>query len=323
MIRYVIKRLLLMIPVLLAVTVMIFTLMYFTKGDAAVIILGGNATQEQLEQKRIELGLKDGYFVRLGRYMWNLYRHGDMGQSYISGRSVSEQIAQRFPTTLRIAFMSVGLAVLLGIPLGIVAAVNQFSWKDNLCMVISLTGASMPGFWIALMMSLLFALKLGWLPPTGIETWKGYIMPVIASSIGGIATIARQTRSSMLEVIRADYIATARAKGQTEHKVIYRHALRNALIPTITSAGGAFGFSLGGSLVAETVFSIPGLGTFMQSNISNRDYPCVMGGVIFLAIVFGLVMLVVDIIYAFVDPRIKSQYSGSKKIKIKEEKEGA
>lgn len=179
----------------------------------------------------------------------------------------------------------------------------------------ALIASSMPGFWIAQMMSLLFALKLKWLPATGIDSWTCYIMPVVATSIGGIAQMARQTRSSMLEVIREDYITTARAKGQAERKVIYRHALRNALIPIVTCAGGSFGFQLGGALVVETVFSIPGLGLYMMNAISQRDYPAIRGAVIFLAIAFGLVMLAVDILYAFIDPRIKSQYQNKRRSK--------
>lgn len=180
-------------------------------------------------------------------------------------------------------------------------------------MFAALIAASMPGFWIAQMMSLLFALKLGWLPATGIDSWKCYILPVVANAIGGIAAMARQTRSSMLEVIREDYITTARAKGQIERKVIYHHALRNALIPIVTCAGGAFGFQLGGALVVETVFSIPGLGKYMMDAINQRDYPSIRGTVIFLAIAFSIVMLAVDIMYAFIDPRIKGQYQSKKR----------
>lgn len=311
--RYIVKRLLLMIPVLLLVAVMIFTIMYFTPGDPAVIILGSNASPAQLEQKRIELGLDQPFFVQMLQYLKNVFLKFDFGVSFINGRSVSAQIMERFPRTLMIAAFSVALSVLVGVPLGIIAAVNQYSWKDNASMFAALIASSMPGFWIAQMMSLLFALKLGWLPATGIDSWKCYIMPVLATSIGGIAQMARQTRSSMLEVIREDYIVTARSKGQVEKKVIYHHALRNALIPIVTCAGGSFGFQLGGALVVETVFSIPGLGLYMMNAISQRDYPAIRGAVIFLAIAFGIVMLAVDIIYAFIDPRIKSQYQSRKR----------
>ena len=304
-----------MIPVILAVTVMIFSIMYFTPGDPATIILGSNVSEEQLDEKREELGLNRSYIERLTDYMSQVFLHGNFGTSYINNRSITEQIMERFPRTLGIAFLSVLLSIIVGVPLGIIAAVHQYSWKDNLSMFAALIASSMPGFWIALMMSLLFALKLKWLPSTGIDSWKCYIMPVISTAIGGIAVMARQTRSSMLEVIRSDYITTARAKGQTEHKVIYRHALRNALIPIITCAGSGFAFQLGEALVAETVFAVPGLGLYMMNAINSRDYPAIQASVIFIAVMFGLVMLLVDIIYAFADPRIKSQYADERKKK--------
>lgn len=311
--RYIIKRLLLMIPVVIMVAVLIFTIMYFTPGDPAIIILGPNASLEQLAAKRVELGIDQPYLVQLLNYLKNVFIRFDFGNSFINGRSVSAQIMERFPRTFMIAAFSVLFSVVAGVPLGIIAAVNQYSWKDNASMFAALIAASMPGFWIAQMMSLLFALKLGWLPATGIDSWKCYILPVVANAIGGVAQMARQTRSSMLEVVREDYITTARSKGQVERKVIYHHALRNALIPIVTCAGGAFGFQLGGALVVETVFSIPGLGKYMMDAISMRDYPAIRGTVIFLAIAFSIVMLAVDILYAFIDPRIKGQYQSKKR----------
>lgn len=311
--RYIYKRLLLMIPVVIMVALLIFTIMYFTPGDPAIIILGPNASLEQLATKRAELGIDQPYLVQLWNYLKNVFIRFDFGNSFINGRSVSSQIMERFPRTLMIAALSVLLSIVAGVPLGIVASVHQYTWKDNASMFAALIAASMPGFWIAQMMSLLFALKLGWLPATGIDSWKCYILPVVANAIGGIAAMARQTRSSMLEVIREDYITTARAKGQIERKVIYHHALRNALIPIVTCAGGAFGFQLGGALVVETVFSIPGLGKYMMDAINQRDYPSIRGTVIFLAIAFSIVMLAVDIMYAFIDPRIKGQYQSKKR----------
>ena len=311
--RYIYKRLLLMIPVVIMVAVLIFTIMYFTPGDPAIIILGPNASLEQLAAKRAELGIDQPYLVQLWNYLKNVFIRFDFGNSFINGRSVSSQIMERFPRTLMIAALSVLLSIVAGVPLGIVASVHQYTWKDNASMFAALIAASMPGFWIAQMMSLLFALKLGWLPATGIDSWKCYILPVVANAIGGIAAMARQTRSSMLEVIREDYITTARAKGQIERKVIYHHALRNALIPIVTCAGGAFGFQQGGALVVETVFSIPGLGKYMMDAINQRDYPSIRGTVIFLAIAFSIVMLAVDIMYAFIDPRIKGQYQSKKR----------
>ncbi|MEX1375870.1 MAG: ABC transporter permease [Eubacteriales bacterium] len=311
--KYILKRLIIMIPVVLGVTILIFTIMYFTPGDPASIILGPNASQEQLMAKNEELGLNTGYFERLFNYIKDLFFRFDFGKSYINNRSVSGQILERFPRTVTIAFLSVIISLVVGIPLGIIAAINQYSWKDNASMLLALVGVSMPNFWVGLLLVILFALTLGWLPPGGIGGLKFYILPCIATSLGGAANIARQTRSSMLEVIRADYIVTARAKGQVERKVIYKHALRNALIPIITIAGASFGILIGGTLVIETVFSIPGLGSYMTAAISNRDYPAIQGSVIFLSILFGLVMLLVDILYAFIDPRIKGQYQKNKK----------
>jgi peptide/nickel transport system permease protein len=309
--KYILKRLIWMLPVILGVTILIYSIMYLTPGDPAVIILGANASSEQLEQKREDLGLNDGYFINLGRFVKRVFLEFDFGNSYINNTNISHEIISRFPRTLLIAFVSVLLSLVLGIPLGIWSAVNQYSWKDHFSMFVALFGVSIPGFWAGLMLVIVFALKLGWLPPGGIGDIKHYILPIIACALGGMATTARQTRSSMLEVIRSDYIVTARAKGLSEQKVIYRHALRNALIPVITSAGQGFGIMLGGALVIETVFGIPGLGTYMVTAIGNRDYPAIQGAVVFLSITFGLVMLLVDLLYAFVDPRIKSQYKNS------------
>ncbi|MCI9149244.1 MAG: ABC transporter permease [Lachnospiraceae bacterium] len=315
MIRYILKRLLLMLPVLIGVTIMIFTIMYFTPGDPATNILGSNATPEQIEAKKEELGLNAPYPVRLGNYMKDVFFHFDFGHSYINGRSVSEDILSRYPATFTVAFLSIALALCIGVPLGVIAATHQNRIGDYVAMLISLFGVSMPNFWVGLMLVILFALNLGWLPGTGIGGPKYYILPCIACALNGIASLARQTRSSMLEVIRSDYIVTARSKGQTERKVIYRHALTNALIPVVTSAAGAFGSLLGGALVIETVFAIPGLGTYMVSAINNRDYPAIQGSVFFVALTFSLVMLLVDLIYAFIDPRIKAQYQGKVRIK--------
>ena len=322
MIRYTIKRLLLMIPVVLGVTILIFTIMYFTPGDPAQLIMGPNASPQQVAEKRTEMGLDRPYFTRLFDYISDVFIHGDLGNSYMNNRSVSAEIMERFPRTALIAFMSVLLSLIVGIPIGIASAVGQNTWRDRVAMVVSLLGVSMPEFWLGLMLVILFSLKLGWLPPSGIGSVSHYVLPCIACSFFGIAGMARQTRSSMLEVIRADYITTARVKGQSESKVIYSHALRNALIPIITTVGGAFGMSLGGALVIETVFSIPGIGLYMCKAINSRDYPAIQGSVIFLAIAFSLVMLITDLVYALVDPRIRSQYQGKKKAR-RSAKEGA
>ena len=275
------------------------------------MILGSNATEEKVEALHEQMGLNGTYLQRLGRYMKQVFVDQDLGSSYYTGVSVKEQIKARLPYTLRIAGISILIAACIGIPLGVLAATHHYTWIDNTAMFASLFCVSMPGFWFALILVSFFALKLGWLPAVGIKSWTGYILPCLAGAIGGAAGLARQTRSGMLEVIRQDYITTARAKGQTERKVIFRHALKNALIPIITVMGGMFGSSLGGTLIIETIFSIPGMGTYLTDAISKRDYPVIQGGVLFISICFCLIMLLVDIVYAFVDPRIRSQYAGS------------
>ncbi|MCD7956709.1 MAG: ABC transporter permease [Lachnospiraceae bacterium] len=318
--KYILKRILWMIPILLAVAILVFTLMYFVPGDIAQIVLGSSATQEQLEAYRELHGLNDPYIVRLGSYLASIL-HGDFGTSYVYSTSVLSDILTRLPRTMIIAFGTVVLGIVVGVPFGILAAVKQDSIADRLILVISLVGASMPSFWLGLMLVIVFALNLGWLPAFGIGGFQYYILPIVANGVAGFASNARLARSSMLEVIRSDYVTTARAKGVSEMKVIFGHALPNALIPIITSAGSTFGMMIGGTMVIESVFSIPGIGMYMTSAISNRDYYAVEGSVIFIAALFSIVMLVVDLLYAFVDPRIKSQYEGGKKRRKKDEQE--
>jgi peptide/nickel transport system permease protein len=314
MLTYILKRLLFMIPVILGVTFIVFALMYLTPGDPAMTILGPEATHEELEVQRELMGLNDPFIVQFGRYCYKSFIQFDLGKSYNNNRSVSKEIIARFPNTFKVAGISVIFAVLIGMPLGVMAAVNQYTWKDNASMMLALIGVSMPGFWIALLLVLLFSLKLGWLPPTGLGGWKYYILPCLSIAVHGAGGIARQTRSSMLEVIRQDYVTTAKAKGQKQSKVIYVHALRNALIPVITTIGNMLGIQLGGAMVAESIFSIPGLGMYMVTAIKNRDYPVVQGSVLVIAVVFSVIMLLVDIVFAFVDPRIKARYKKAKKI---------
>lgn len=308
MIFYILKRLLWMVPVVLGVTVLVFTLMYFVPGDPAQMMLPDDATEVEIEQMREYLGLNRPYIFRLFTYIENAFLRGDFGNSYYYKLPVMPALFDRLPRTVLLTVMCITLSLLLGIPLGVTAAVHQNGPLDTSCMILALIGVSMPSFWLALMLVLLFSVNLGWLPATGYESFSNYILPALAGSMGGIASQARQTRSAMLEVIRSDYITTARAKGVAERKVIYRHALPNALIPIITIAGSSFGHMLGGSLIIETIFSIPGVGTYLITGVNNRDYPVIQGGVIFLAIVFSIMMLIVDLVYAFVDPRIKAQY---------------
>lgn len=309
MLKFIAKRLLMMIPVMAGVIVIVFSMMYITPGDPTMIILGETSTEEEREALREDLGLNDGYFKRLGDFCYNLIFKLDLGDSYVTGQPVMDTIKARLPATATMAVVSVAFAVILGMILGIVSAVKPYTLLDNVSMTLALVGVSMPNFWQGLLLMLLFSVTLGWLPATGYGTWKHIILPAITVGTSSAGIIARMTRSSMLEVINADYINTARAKGQKEIIVVIRHGLRNALIPVITTAGLQFGAMLGGAVLTETVFAMPGLGKLMVDSVSGRDYTVVQGGVLVIAIMFSLVNLLVDILYAYADPRVRSSYS--------------
>lgn len=315
MVRYVVKRLLWMIPIVLGVAILVFTLMTFCPGNPEELILGSTATATDLAAKRAELGLDDPYIVRLGNFLSDAFLHLDLGKSWYTSVSVMGSIKERLPRTLTLTIVILLISYGLGIPLGIFAATHQNKWQDNLSMLVALLGVAIPNFWLALMLVLLFSVKLGLLPAMGIGGIQYYILPALSGCFGSLASCARQTRSSMLDVIRADYITTARSKGVPEGAVITKHALKNALIPIITIMGSDFGRMLGGMMIIETIFSIPGMGTYVIAAVTSRDYPIVQGGTLFLAISFSLCMLIVDLLYALVDPRIKAQYTSAKKVK--------
>ncbi len=308
MARYILKRLLMMLFVLLGVAILIFTIMYFVPGDPAINILGNTATAEELRIMRAYLGLDQPYLVRLGRFLYQTFVRFDFGTSYMTQVPVAKEIAQRFPTTLLLALGFMAIKIVVGIPLGVTAAVKRNRWQDRLCMLIALIGVSLPNFLVAMMLVLLFSVKLNWLPAFGVGGLQYYILPIVAGSLVGLATQARQTRSSMLDVIRADYVVTARAKGLSERRIILRHVIPNGLIPVIQVLGNGLGASLAGALVIEKVFSIPGLGVYLTNAVSQRDYPVVQSCVLVLALAFSVIMLLVDLAFAFVDPRIKAQY---------------
>ncbi len=307
MLKYIGRRLLMMVPVMLGVIIIVFTLLYITPGDPVDTLLGDDATPEMAAQLREELGLNGGYFERLGRYVTGLL-HGDLGVDYATKEPVMDRIIQTFPNSLKLAGCSVVLAVVIGLTLGIVSAVKQYSIFDNVAMALAMVGNAMPNFWQGLLLMLLFALQWKLLPASGIGGWEYMILPAVTIGTSSAAAIARMTRSSMLEVIRQDYIVTAESKGQTELKIIVFHALKNALIPVITTVGIQFGNLLGGAVLTESIFAIPGVGKMMVDAIKARNYPVVQGGVLMVALTFSLVNLAVDILYAFVDPRIRSQY---------------
>lgn len=311
-----------MIPILLGVIFIVFTINYISPTDPAVAKLGPGATAEEYEAAREDMGLNEPYLMQLWNYVKGIILHFDLGQSYTNNKNVIDLILERFPTTIRLGVFSILFAVVIGIPLGVLSAVKQYSVFDYTATTLALTGAAMPSFWLGLMLMLLFSLRLGWLPSSGIDGWQSWIMPTISVGIMPVATIMRTTRSSMLEVIRQDYIRTVRAKGASERRVIYGHALRNALIPIITVIGIQMGFIFGGVMVVEAVFAIPGLGSLMQTAIGHNDYPLIQGCVLFCALVVCLVTLVVDILYAFIDPSIRSSYMGaSRKIRSRRGKE--
>ena len=313
MLRYIIKRILWLIPVILGVSILIFTIMFFVPGDPAQVILGQSATQQEIEALRESMGLNDLYIVQLGRFLKETFLEFNLGVSYVNKVPVRDSLLQRFPQTAIIALVSCFLQVIIGIPLGVTAAVHHNKWQDRVSVVGAMIGISIPSFWLASMMILLFAYELGWLPAYGIDGWTSYIMPCFCAALAGIATEVRFTRTYMLEQIRSDYVVTARAKGMPERIIRYVHALPNTMIPLITGIGGSLGAAFGGTVIIENVFSIPGIGQYMVKAIGNRDYPVVRGSVVVLSIVFSIIMLLVDIAYSFVDPRIKSQYTSARK----------
>lgn len=318
--KYILNRILMMLPVLLGVSLVVFSMMYFTPGDPARLILGETASETEVRELREEMGLNDPFLLQYGRYLKKAVFEGDLGTSYVTGRPVVTEIVARFPTTMLLAVLSVCISLLIGIPTGIISATRQYSIFDNLAMILALVGVSMPNFWQGLVLIIVFSLHLGWLPASGFYGPAYWILPALTIGTSTAATITRMTRSSMLEVIRQDYIRTARAKGQTELVVILKHALKNALIPIITVIGLQLGRGLGGAILTESIFSIPGLGKLMVDSIKARNYPVVQGGVLFIAVMFSFINLLVDVLYAYADPRIKSQYKRGRKPRKKSAK---
>ncbi len=319
--KFIGKRLLMMLPVLIGVSLAIFSLMYFAPGNPADIILGDLATQADKEMFRKEHGLDDPFVVQYLQYLKGIVTQGDLGTSYVTKQPVTIEILQRFPTTCKLAGLSIVIAVIIGVSAGIVSATRQYSMVDNICRIVSMAGVSMPNFWLGMMLILLFSVVLKWLPPSGFSTPRHWILPAVTIGAASAANIMRMTRSSMLEVIRQDYIRTARAKGESERVVIWNHALKNALIPIITVIGLSFGRLLGGAVLTESIFSIAGLGKLMVDAIKVKNIPMIQGGVLFIAFVMVILNLVVDVLYAYADPRIRSQYVRPKARKAQTAKE--
>jgi peptide/nickel transport system permease protein len=309
MIRYIIRRLLLLIPVIIGASALIFFIMSLDNYDPVMMLLAGSdPDMETIEATRQALGLDKPIIVQFLSFLKGLLT-GNLGISYNTGKPVFEEYMARFPATLRLASWALGVSLLISIPIGIISAVKQYSLFDNIGMTIALLGVATPNFWLGLMLIIGFSVHLGWFPSGGYGGFMFILLPAITIGTGQAGLVARMTRSSMLEVIRQDYIRTARAKGLSEKIVIVKHALKNALIPIITVVGNQFGFALGGAMLTETVFSWPGVGRLMIEGINKRDRPIMVGCIIMLSIMISLVNLGVDLLYATIDPRIRTGMS--------------
>ena len=305
MLRYVRTRLLAALPVLLGVSILVFSMLHLLPGDPAQIILGEAVTSAQdLARLRRELGFDAPLHVQYARFLGRALS-GDLGRSLQSRRPVLDEILAQLPSTVQLTLAGLALAVVVGVVLGVAAATHRGSWADTLCMLLALGGVSMPAFWLGLMLIFFFALQLGWLPATGQGGLARLVLPALTLGYGAAGVIARLVRSSMLEVLRIEYVTTARSKGLAERRVVYRHALRNALIPVITIVGLQFGALLGGTVVIETVFARQGIGRLLVGAILYKDFPLVQGIVLFTASAYVLVNLLVDLAYALTDPRIR------------------
>jgi len=312
MFKFVVKRLIAMIPVVLAVTFVVFTIMWFVPGDPTNIILGNEWSEAASAKLKAELGLDQPFLIQFFHYTTNLVQ-GNFGMSYITRAPVAEQLMARFPNTLEVVVGAMLFCVGVGVPIGVYSGVRPYSLFSNFTMVVGLLGISFPIFWLGLLLILLFSVHLGWLPSSGLEDgFASLILPSLALGSNYMANIMRITRSSMLEVIRQDYVRTAKAKGVKARDVVVKHALQNSMMPTITVIGMDIGTLLGGVVLTETVFSIPGTGRLLVESINKRDTPTVLGCLVIMAVCIAISNLVVDIVYAYVDPRIKAQYGGGK-----------
>jgi len=312
MTRYIIKRLLMFIPIVLGVSIIVQVLIDLAPGDPARKLAGSDPEPGQYELIREQLRLDDPIYARYWLFLSNAVQ-GDFGTSYYTRRPVLQDIMSRWPYTVLLASLAVIVSTIIGIPLGIFAATHQYKIGDSAAVLASLIAVSMPSFWFALLLVQFFSVQLRVLPVSGVSDWKGWILPVLSLALGYTASITRQMRSNMLEVVRQDFITTARSKGLTERKVLYLHALKNALIPVIQIIGGIFGWALGGAIIAEMIFSLPGLGSYTLTSLMNRDYPAIQGSVLFLSAVFCTVILLVDITFTYIDPRIRAQFTRRKR----------
>ena len=307
--KYVLRRILLMIPTMIAVIFIVFTILNVIPGDPGRMILGISARQEAVDMFNHNLGLDRPFLVRFFDYIGGIFLRFDFGNSYRNNVPVINEILSRFPATATLAVLGVVSVVILGVPLGILAAIRRSTITDASITVYAMFLTAIPGFWFGLVLMYFFALKLQWVPVFGVEEWKGYILPVITMAVPGSSGLIRLTRVTMLETVNQEYIKTARAKGAPEAVVIWKHALKNAVLPIINSIGLTFSALLGGTVVIESVFSIEGIGKYVMTAIQARDIPAVMACTIILAAIFCVIVLLIDLIYAFIDPRIRAKFS--------------
>lgn len=310
--KYILKRLLWLIPVMIGAITIVFAITVFMPGDPAASLLDKNATAEQIAEVHHRLGLDKPVIVRWANYVKDVFTKFDFGTSYTTMQPVRNEVLAKLPYTLILAVSSTFFAFLLGVPLGILGALKQYTITDAAILFLSVLFVSMPNFWLAMMLITKFAVEMNVLPAFGVSTLSGWVLPIAVCTIGSMAGNIRITRSSMLEVMRQDYIRTARAKGQKEGTIVMRHMLRNAMIPVATSVGAGLGNALGGNMTIEVVFALPGIGNYVVSAINGKNYPGMLGGILVTALMFTLVNLLVDIAYVIIDPRLKSQVLGKK-----------
>jgi len=303
-VKYALKRLLMLIPVIVCVTFLLYLILSFSSGSLARQLLGDDATEEQIAAKEAEMGLDQPLMVRYGKYMLGVLKL-DFGKSWVNGEDVLARFEHRLPNTLKLSTLAMLFAIGIGVPLGIGSAIKQYSLLDYGSMFVAMLLFSMPSFWLGTMCQILFCLVLKWLPVSGVDDgWRSFILPMLILGANTMATMIRMSRTSMLDVIRQDYIRTAKAKGASARQVISHHAMRNSLIPIITQVGVSFAGTIAGAVVTENIFAIPGVGTLLINAVKSHDVPVVLGTVIFVAIIVGVINLIVDLFCAVIDPRI-------------------
>ena len=309
MIRYVVKRFLMLIPLVLCITFVVYGLMSLAPGDPATIMLPSNAPQEQKDALNHALGYDRPFLVKYADFVYNLVFKGDFGISYRTQQPIINEFKARLPISITLAFTSLSLAACIGVPLGVLSAVKQYSLLDTIPSVMALTLSAVPSLWFGMMLIYFLAYNLGLLPSYGMGGIEHWVLPTLTIAVVYAAEILRYTRSSMLETIRADYVRTARAKGVAERTVIWKHAMKNGLLPVVTLLGSSFGAQIGGAIVTENLYNLPGLGTLTLLSINMRDTPTVVATSVIFATLYNIILILVDLMYAFIDPRIKAKYS--------------